>query len=96
LSSSSVSFAENFPLKFPTIFQLLDAKENPGCLKLQWLGNLPLCLLDLIDIILLESYPYTNYFRTFHIENIIHHEYKISYLKEEVSCTEPSPSVSLP
>ncbi len=32
----------------------------------------------------------------FYIENIIYLSFKTTYLKEEVNCTEPSPSVSIP
>ncbi len=43
-------------------------------------------------------YPCTNLFRptAFYIQNIINLCYKTSYLNEEVNCTEPSPSASVP
>ncbi len=42
--------------------------------------------------------PSTNLLRTapFLIDNIIYLCYKTSYLNEEVNCTDPSPSVSIP
>ncbi len=42
--------------------------------------------------------PCTNQFRSahFYIENMIYLGSKTSYLNEEVNCTEPSPSVSVP
>ncbi len=42
--------------------------------------------------------PNTNLYRSapFYIENIIYIFNKTSYLNEEVNCTEPSPSVSVP
>jgi len=42
--------------------------------------------------------PCTNQFRLarFYIENITYLFYKTSYLYEEVNCTEPFPSVSIP
>ncbi len=45
-----------------------------------------------------RSVPCTNQFRSvpFYIENIIYIFYKTRYTNEEVSCTEPFPSVSIP
>ncbi len=45
-----------------------------------------------------SSPPCTDWFRSaaFDIENIIYFFYKTSYLNEEVNCTEPYPSVSVP
>jgi len=70
-------------MKPPISMLIVKPKTREALLKGKVLYSWPIC---------------TNLFRSapFYIENIIYILNKTSYLNEEVNCTEPSTSVSIP